>query len=517
MQNNFGKFFVSMVAGVVACGSSYAANKVGEIVIPFAQAGKDGCDIQLQTAQSSTPGCTKMKWIKTFKTDGTCAALNNTTAWGELDVCNGSTGTPGTPACAPVATVESGTGDYAKCVRPKFQKQVWNTAQSKCVDDSSTAETGDWVCSGSEYDVCEGLTTDAEKKQTVKKTERIYTAPAGVGSNSYATAYATTVGGFTVTSETCLANNDHISWEPDRCTVVTAETSAISALPKCNGAISSCTRSDNNATYYLCDQVCQKSESSYTNPTLISGSDSNCLGNKCYSAPGKTDTSEKDGCGTGAVSKTVIKEDNCTDPMILTSGGTTYTYYTCIVGDSTKSASLGNNSGKYTLRKPLANNSMSKIVNDHTTDLASKLTKPTGSGNVGQVLKLGTGGAVTWGDNVNVQLTTFAGDNKLYYCAKSSGSCDTTDSTDDWTGVDIGSLQGDTGKTSWIRNSGTAVEVCYKATPCTDNDTWLELVKLDDITGPAGADGKTCQTFSFEQDNSYQGSDGTKYLIYCND
>ena len=517
MQNNFGKFLVSLMGVVAVCGSGYAATKVGDIVIPFARDGKNGCTPTVTLTESGN--CATITVApKTLQTDGTCSSGTATSK----TVCSGTQGQQGpagTPACAPIVSTQQGSGANANCIQPVFTKQVWNVSQEKCVDATGTGAvtTGDWICDGDGYDVCEGLTT-AQKANTVLKTERVYTVPAGVNANAYATAYATTVGGFTVTSTTCAdSDNTRVSWEPDRCTVVTAETSAISALPKCNGAISSCTRSDNNATYYLCDQVCQKSESSYTNPTLISGSDSNCLGNKCYSAPGKTDTSEKDGCGTGAVSKTVIKEDNCTDPMILTSGGTTYTYYTCIVGDSTKSASLGNNSGKYTLRKPLTNNSVSKIVSDHTTDLASKLTKPTGSGNVGQVLKLGTGGAVTWGDNVNVQLTTFTGDNKLYYCAKSSGSCDTTDSTDDWTGVDIGSVQGDTGKTSWIRNSGTAIEACYKTTPCTDNDTWIELVDLDDITGPQGPAGQICQTFSFVQDDSYSGNDGTKYNIYCAD
>ena len=110
--------------------------------------------------------------------------------------------------------------------------------------------------------------------------------------------------------------------------------------------------------------------------------------------------------------------------------------------------------------------------------LNAKLDSPSG-GSAGQVLKL-TSNGVAWGTvdapSPNVQLTTFNGDSKLYYCTKTSGTCDTNDSTDNWTGVELSAIQGQDGQ-----------------------------------------DGKdACQNFDFEEDTTYTGP-GTKFLIYCND
>jgi hypothetical protein len=109
--------------------------------------------------------------------------------------------------------------------------------------------------------------------------------------------------------------------------------------------------------------------------------------------------------------------------------------------------------------------------------LSGYIAKPTG-GSAGQVLKL-TASGVAWGTvdtpSPNVQLATFDGDSKLYYCGKSGGAvCDTTDSTDGWQGVELSAIQGQDGKDA-------------------------------------------CQHFRFDIDNTYTGTDGTKYDVMCTD
>ncbi len=188
------------------------------------------------------------------------------------------------------------------------------------------------------------------------------------------------------------------------------------------------------------------------------------------------------------------------------------------------------------------------------SQLDNKITRPTSTGTAGQILKLASDGSTTWGDNVNVQLTTFSGDNKLYYCAKSNGICDTANAGDNWTGVDIGPLKGEAGKTAWLRKYNGNVQVCYKDTECDTTDNWTNIVALSDIKGESGNDGKAveiqkvddaikwrysgdstwqsivalselkgqdgkdaCQNFSVERDTSYAGTDGTRYNLFCND
>ena len=109
--------------------------------------------------------------------------------------------------------------------------------------------------------------------------------------------------------------------------------------------------------------------------------------------------------------------------------------------------------------------------------LSNYIARPSG-GTAGQVLKL-TSNGVAWGavdiPSPNVQLTTFDDDSKLYYCGKADGAtCDKTDKTDGWTGVELSAIQGQDGKDA-------------------------------------------CQHFRFDIDDTYSGTDGIKYDVMCTD
>jgi hypothetical protein len=323
--------------------------------------------------KNTSTGCyTTSYYHQTLNSSGVCTS--DSQPYDTKDTCDGPTGPqgpqgPSGPVKCPERIYATAKNTSTGCYNTMKILQEWNG--TSCVDKSgATAETLGTTCDGDDGDVCDGVAS-ADLAKTVKRETKTYIAPTGVTTSTYTTAYATAVGGNTVVTDYCSGSPKTI-WVADSCTNVTSDTTAISGLPKCDGTISKCARGDDNTTYYMCSISCQKSKSTYTQPTIISGTDSNCANSgKCASAVGKITTAESDGCGTGAVSKNVAKEDTCTDPKILTSGGTAYTYYTCTVGDSSEKVTGTSNATTYTLRKPLENNGAFKIINDTKTTTES--------------------------------------------------------------------------------------------------------------------------------------------------
>ena len=128
-----------------------------------------------------------------------------------------------------------------------------------------------------------------------------------------------------------------------------------------------------------------------------------------------------------------------------------------------------------------------------TTAAGKYVIKPSSGGGTGKVLKWTTGGGVEWGSvSPNVQFATFTGDNSLYYCGKSNAEiCDGSNKDDGWVKTELTAVDGAAGKTAWLRanNTTSQIEVCYKETECTNNDTWQPLITYSSITGPGGQNG----------------------------
>ncbi len=370
-------FAISM--GIVQTG--IAKTTLGSFIVPNGtngQNGADGCDIQLQTATSNTPGCTTLKWIKSFKSDGTCQAKNTGDAWGSLEVCNGDDGVSPTPVCPSILKT---TAEANGCVKVQRQKQAWSTSSSKCVDTSDAAEEVGDICGSVGPQGPSACDADDATNTTVDTIVRSYHRPtkANTGDKYYAT-----YGGIDETVTYCKDGGTSPNFIQDSCNPLTrTAASQISATGTgtCAGTVLECSTSladtgsggmgNAGTKYYVCGDICAKTAAAYTPPELASESDSNCLNSgKCATKPGTTVTTEYNGCKSSDVVKHVDKEDTCVDPEVKScstsvSSSGVCTYYTCTVGDSTGKVSSTISATTYTLRKPLTdNNSVFKIASD---------------------------------------------------------------------------------------------------------------------------------------------------------
>ena len=338
------------------------------------------CDTEItsETGTGRNLGCTRTKYQK--KKGADCSTDDGDPTYGDW-TCDGASPVPLCPKRV-YATAKNTSG----CSDVKAMPQEWNATSSKCVDKTgATEETLVTTCDGDVGPVGpSACDADNATNTTVDTIVRSYHRPtkANTGDKYYAT-----YGGIDETVTYCKDGGTSPNFIQDSCNPLTrTAASSISATGTgtCAGTVLECSTSltdtgsggmgNAGTKYYVCSDVCAKTAATYTQPTLTSGSDSNCLNNgKCASLPGKTVTNEYNGCKDADIVKHVDTEDTCVDPVVnscstsVSSSGVC-TYYTCTVGDSTGKVSDTITAKTYTLRKPLTdNNSVFKIASDAKT------------------------------------------------------------------------------------------------------------------------------------------------------